>query len=191
MYRAPERPEEGSRWWLDAHAQTSTNFGTRHDAARLSTASRYLALADATRGDAELDAKKGAKVKATKGEESTQMIYEYEVIMPGAEFFGGIEYRALKEGELDALVSALSYACRGESHGGYLYVVGAKSGTGLGRMRWHFRGLSRSIRPASMDADATLMPALSGGGSARLDAYKARLAENRAEILACLEELAA
>lgn len=191
MFRAPEKVEEGSKWWVDAHAQVGVNFGTRHDAARIATASRYLALPDAARSDMALDGKGKGKAKEPKGEESTQMIYEYEVILPGTEFFGGIEYRALKEPELDALVSALSYACRGARGGGYEYVVGAKSGTGLGRMLWRFTGLSRQVRPAAMSVDSSLLPALATGGTDRLDLYKARLEQHRAEILSTLEEMSA
>jgi len=177
------------RWQLDGNAQTGSQFGTRHDAARIAHAARFLALPDAERGIVEASAPKG-KTKAPKGEETTQMIYDYETILPGAEFFGGIVYRGLKEQELDALVSALSYACDGADGSGYLYRVGAKSGTGLGRMRWHFTGLQRPVTPSAM-SESTLLPVLSGGGSERLEAYKVRLHEHRAAILSSLEELAA
>lgn len=190
VFRAPGLVDTSDpRWQLDGNAQTGSQFGTRHDSARIASATRYLAIADATRLIDTASTPKG-KTKAPKNEESTQMIYDYETILPGAEFFGGIVYRGLKEPELDALVSALSYACDGADGSGYLYRVGAKSGTGLGRMRWHFRGLQRPVTPTAME-ESTLLPVLSGGGSDRLEAYKVRLHEQKAAILAQLEEMAA
>lgn len=187
-FRAPAGTD-AHRWEVDAHAQVGVQFGTRHDAARIASATRYLTAPDADRLIDSASEPKG-KVKAEKSSDSTQMIYEYEVLLPGTEFFGGIVYRGLKEPELDALISALSYACDGVDGFGYLYRAGAKSGVGLGRMRWYFRGLQRPVTPTAMD-EATLLPVLSGGGSERLDKYKARLREHHAEILAKLEELAA
>lgn len=188
-FRAPVTPE-GSRWEMDGNAQTGSQFGTRHDAARIAHASRYLAL-PAAQAVAEEASKPKGKAKEERGEQTTQMIYDWEVILPGAEFFGGIVYRGLKEAELSALLSALSYACDGHDGDGYLYRVGAKAGTGHGRMRWRFEGLAKPIALPVMES-AELLPMLAPGeGVDRLEAYKRHLADNRQAILVELEELAA
>ena len=192
LFRRPDSiANEHPRWALDGNAQTGSEFGTRHDAGRIAHAASYLALTDKAKLDLTADAKKGGP-KAPKDEQSTQMIYDWEVILPGAEFFGGIVYRGLKETELSALIAALSHACDGRhTDGGYLYRVGAKSGTGHGRMSWHFTGLMRPVAtPALVPSDA-MLPVLSDGATDRLDAYRAHLAANREDILAQLEELAA
>jgi len=183
-WRGPESLSGNQRWAVPAGAQTGSQFGTRHDAARSASASRFLALPDANR--ALLPVAKGAK-----NEESTQMIYDFEIILPRSEFFGGINYRGLKEAELDALASALSYACDGKDFHAYMYRVGAKASIGLGRMRWYFSGFQRPVVATPMDPSNMLLPAISGGGSERMDAYKAQLRDNARDIIAELEELAA
>lgn len=193
LFRRPETIAPGiDRWLIDGNAQTGSEFGTRHDAARIAHAASYLALPAQAAQVAGADAPKG-RTKEKKDSESTQMIYDWEVVLPGAEFFGAITYRALKEAELSALVSALSHACDGRhSDGGYLFHVGAKRGTGHGRMSWHFHGLARPIATPRYDASDVLLPALVEDQSAsRLDAYREHLASKRSEILAELEEIAA
>jgi hypothetical protein len=181
LFRMPEFLRGNPRWQVAASAQLSQEFGTRHDAARSAQAARYLAL----------PAPKEEGKKTKKNEDSTQMIYEFEVIAPRAEFFGGIVYRGLKDQELDALASAISYACEGAEGSGYLYRVGAKSSVGFGRMSWALHGWSRRIATPVVEPSAELMPAVSSGGKERLEAYRKRLHEHRAEIMAELEELAA
>ena len=106
LFRRPDHmPADHPRYLVDGNAQVSREFGTRHDAARITHAAAYLALEDKTKGQLVADAPKG-KAKAPKDEQSTQMIYDWEVVMPGAEFTGGIVYRALKDAELSALISA-------------------------------------------------------------------------------------
>ncbi len=193
LFRRPEvvAPDE-PRWLLDGNGQVSSNFGTRHDAGRIAHAAAYLALPAQSSLLAAADAPKG-KVKAPKDEASTQMIYDWEVVMPGAEFFGGIAYRGLKEAELSALGAALQHASDGQhTDGGWLFTVGAKRATGHGRMSWHFTGLEQRLVAPDMVASTALIPALAGDQhAARIDAYREHLVQRRAEILADLEEIAA
>lgn len=191
IQRRPDWIDMGPRWLIEAGPQVGTMFATRVDAARIEHSAAYLALTDKASDIAAADKPKG-RAKEDKPADSTQMIFDWEVILPGAELWATVTYRGLKSGELDALVSALSYACDGRhSDGGYLFTVGAKRGTGHGRMSWHIDGLARPITtPVEMPAD--LLPVTSdGAGADRLAAYRARLAEARAEILRWLEELAA
>ena len=190
QFRAPETVTQ-QRLQLDGNALVGSQFGTRHDAARIAQAARYLALPAAAAVAEEASAPKGkTKAPAAEKSETTQMIYDYEVILPGAEFFGGIVYRGLRDAELNALVSALSYACDGAEHGGYLYRVGAKSGTGLGRMRWYLSGLQKPLAPTAMEP-SSLLPVLADDGASRLAEYQAHLRSNREAILAELAELSA
>ena len=183
MWRKPDG-FSSERWFVPASAQTGSQFGTRHDASRSASASRFLALPAST-----LDA--ADKKKGKKNEDSTQMIYDFEVALPRTEWFGCIVYRGLKEQELDALASALSYACDGARGDSYAYRVGAKSGTGFGRMEWRFAGFQRPVEPPPVDPSDVLLPAVSSGGGERLRAYKDRLKEHAQSIIAELEEMAA
>jgi len=182
-FRAPAALSDNPRWSVPASANVSTEFGTRHDAARSAAASRFLAL----KAPVEL----GAPTKKGKPEkESTQMIYEFETISAGAEFFGGLVYRGLKPQEMEALESALTYACDGADRGAYLFRVGAKASTGFGRMLWRMDAWAKRLAVAPSDPSKALLPSVSEGGTARLEAYRARLAEHRAAILEELEALA-
>lgn len=191
-FRRPDLVDaQHPRYLVDAGAHVGSEFGMRHDAARISHAASYLAIEDKSRVELVADKGKG-KTKEKKDSDSTQMIYDWEVILPGSEMTGAIVYRALKEGELSALASALSHACDGvHTDGGYLYQVGAKRGTGHGRMSWRFSGLTRPVATPAMTPTDVLLPAIATDASERITAYKAHLAEHRADILAELEELAA
>lgn len=175
---------------MRAGAFVSDDFGTRHDAARSLAGQRYLAIEDRAKADASGEAKKG-RVKEDKPDDSTQMIYSYETISPGAAFYGSIIYRDLTDRELDALRSALSYACSGRApDGGYLFTVGAKRGTGLGKMSWHFDGAIRHVTaPTSTPSDAMLPVVSTAEPSAALAVYAERLREHRDEIVTLLREL--
>jgi hypothetical protein len=165
-------------------------FGTRHDAARLPYAQRLLGAPKAL---IEVEPAKGKK--PPKDEDSTQMIFDWETILPGSLMWGGIVYRELSPHELDALRSALSYACEGmHPDGGYLFRVGAKRGTGHGLMSWRLSGSIRTVTaPVNTPSDSMLPSVRTDGepASAWLGEYVAHLREHAAEIVALLEEVAA
>lgn len=188
-FRMPEYLRGRPGWDADCSLFTGMQFGTRHDASRAASSGRFLALADKQRLIEDVSAPKG-KTKGDKSDDSTQMIYDFEVILPNASFFGGLTYTSLKDAELNALISALSYGCQGESANGYHYQVGAKASIGLGKMRWHFRGLAKQVQAPSMESSQDMLPVLVDAASERLDAYRAHLRERRDEILRELEELA-
>ena len=172
-----------------AGAFVGEEFGTRHDAARLPYAQRLLG---APRPAPEEPEKKG-RTKGAKDEESTQMIYDWEVVLPGSRFWGGITYRELSPIEIDALRSALSYACEGmHPDGGYLFRVGAKRGTGHGLMAWRLSGSVRTVDvPVSTPSD-TMLPALvdrEQPTSGWLGTYVTHLREHRDAIVSLLEEV--
>lgn len=173
-----------------AGSYTGEEFGTRHDVARLPYAQRLLGAPKPVAEDAAKP-----RTKQPKDDDSTQMIFDWETILPGAQFWGGMTYRDLSERELDALRSALSYACEGmHADGGYLFRVGAKRGAGHGLMSWRLSGSVRSVSaPASTPSDA-MLPSITAkddaaGGS--LSAYAESLRAGASEILRELEEIAA
>lgn len=163
-------------------------FGTRHDAARLPYAQRLLNAPRAV----EAEPVKGKR--APKDEESTQMIYDWETVLPGARFWGGLTYREMSPRELDALRSALSYACEGmHPDGGYLFRVGAKRGTGHGLMSWRLSGSIRTVTaPVNTPSDSMLPSVRREDEPATewLGQYVAHLREHKAEIVTLLEEVA-
>jgi hypothetical protein len=182
LFRMPDFLRGNPHWDVPAAARVTVEFGTRHDVAGSAAGGRYL---EAPKGLIE------PRKKGEKNTESLQMIYEFETIAPRSELFGGIVYRGLKDQELDALASALSYACDGADGGGYLFRVGAKSSVGFGRMVWRLHGFTRAITAPSAKPDSALMPAVSDGSQERLLAYQERLRQHKADVLAELEELSA
>lgn len=170
------------------HAGTfvGEEFGTRHDVARLPYVQRLLG---APKADPEAPKAKG---KAPKDEESTQMIFDWETILPGSCFWGGIVYRDLSEREIEALRSALSYACEGvHPDGGYLFRVGAKRGTGHGLMSWRLSGSVRTVEAPTSTPSDTMLPSVTvreDGGP--FGGYVDHLREHREEIMTLLEEVA-
>lgn len=184
-HRAPAMTE-ATELLRHAGAFVGEEFGTRHDAGRLPYAQRLLGAPKPIE-----DEKKG-RTKAAKDDDSTQMIYEWEVVLPGARFWGGFGYRDLSPRELDALRSALSYACEGRHHDGYLFRVGAKRGTGHGLMVWRLAGSVRTVEVVSHTPSDTLMPALiERDDPGPLGGYVAHLREHRDEIVSLLEEIGA
>lgn len=175
---------------MRAGAYVSDDFGTRHDAARIASAQRYLAIEDAAKVDA--GGEKKGKAKAEKPDDSTQMIYSYETIAAGSCWYGGVDYRDITDREFDALKASFSHACYGRApDGGFIYAVGAKRGVGLGKMSWHFANAERIVTAPTFESRGSLLPTtLTQESSAHLDAYTASLRERRDEIMRELEELA-
>lgn len=169
---------------------TGDEFGTRHEAARLPHVSRLL-LPEAIEARSAAKSKaKGATGATEKAEGSSQMIYDFEVVLPGSRWYGDISYSDVTSGELDALTSSLSYACQGRGpSGGYLFRVAAKSSIGFGLMEWRLDGAVRTVAVPRFEPDSTMLPAVADDD--RLSGYAAHLREHREEILAVLGEIGA
>ena len=164
-------------------------FGTRHEATRNPHVSRLLdsesrLLLEGKIGDQLAEGE--ARGATTKPKGSSQMIYEFDVIKPGALLWGGLSYRDLGNMEISALKEALSFACQGEVKSGLIYHLGAKSSVGFGRVAIQWSGSVRGIvAPELLKSDA-LTPAY---GASWDDAYTRHLQENCDEILAALQEI--
>jgi hypothetical protein len=167
------------------------DFGTRHEASRAPHVARLLTSKSRQQIDGKvsdaLDKAVEKKQAAPKSDDSSQMIYEFQVIKPGAMFFGGIHYRDLDGLEMAALKAALSHACQGRVGDGLVYMLGAKSSVGLGRVAMRWSGSIRGIAAPEMTVDKSLVPA---SGPEWDTAYTAHLKEHRAEILQALEDAA-
>lgn len=167
------------------------DFGTRHEATRSPHVARLLTdgarLALEGRVSDALAAAVEHGESTAKDVESTQMIYEFQVIKPGAVMFGGLNYRDLNGLELAALKAALSQACHGQVGEGLVYHLGAKSSIGLGRVAIKWSGSIRGIVAPQMSDDLSLVPA---NGPEWDTAYAAHLQEHRDEILQALAEAA-
>lgn len=166
-------------------------FGTRHDAIGLPAARRVLALEDAAGAD-------NGAVKRSRGDraklDTTQMIYEMEVVLPGSHWFGALHFVDLTEGELMALRTGLSYPCEGRhADGGYVYRLGGKGAVGYGRVSMAFAGTLREpVRPQDHTPSDVALPvvAADAGNDSRLAAYTQELHEHRGEILDLLAGMA-
>lgn len=159
-------------------------FGTRHEPTRQAHVARLLTAAESERLD--LAVSKKQTVKTPEKGDSQQMIYDFEVVKPGAVFWGAVHLDDLSELEGVALRSALSFACDGvHADGRYLYRLGAKNSIGYGRVAVTFTGaLREGIRPPDFRPGADLVPA--GQCDPALDAYRAHLRSEREAILGAL-----
>lgn len=162
------------------------DFGTRHEASRNPQVRRLLAGVDAkklTDGvSAQLDLAVGTG-EVSKVEGTSQMIYDYQVIVPGARLFGGLSYRDIGPLEMAALKASLSHACTGEVPSGLVYHFGAKSSIGLGRVALKWTGSVRGIVAAPSVVDASLAPS---AGPDWDGAYAEHLRDKRGDILDAL-----
>jgi len=191
---------EENAWRVPAQAQAAAKpmlamragqfreeeFGTRHEASRDPRVARMLTTGDTEAAEQRAIAGLGKKGVAEKADDSSQMIYEFQTIAPGARFWGRIEFRDCTQAELTALRAALAYACRGAEDGGYLFTVGAKASVGFGLMRWDVTGALRIDTPQWEPTDgAGIVPA---DVDPDLAAYAAHLRGHREEILTVLTE---
>jgi RNase P subunit RPR2 len=162
------------------------NFGTRHEASRSPHVARMLTGEERLRIEGQVSGALANK-DAPKADDSSQMIYEFQVIKPGALLYGGLNYRDFNIIELAALKAALSQACLGKIDDSLIYHLGAKSSIGLGRVAVKWSGSIRGITAPEMANDTSLMPS----ESAQWDTvYTEHLQKHRDEILKALEEAA-
>jgi len=166
-------------------AYLSEDFGTRHEQKNPNIAK----LLEVDQRNA-LEAAISHNVMEThtdKGD-SIQMIYEFETIKSGAQFFGAIHFRGLSKLELAALQSALSYGCDGTTPDQkMIYRVGAKSSVGFGRVavQWH-GSLREDIRPPNFE---DLQALTSFANTDTIAMYIEHLRQHKDEILSAMEAI--
>lgn len=155
--RLPPRLADHPHAALSNGALRTEVFGTRHDIVG-SPADRFIALATGT-----LDT--GTDVHTT-----TQMIYDMQVIKPGATLWSGLHLAAPTAGHQAALAVAIDEAAP-IVDGRRIINLGGKRSTGYGQCR--------------LDTDLTVL----GDLPALRDAYEAQLRTRRDDILTLLTEV--
>lgn len=159
-FRLPVHLADHPHAKLPAGAMRTETFGTRHDVAR-TPVDRYIALLDNT---GELD------LGTAEPLPTTQMIYDMQVIKPGAVLWSGLHLYAPTAGHVAALAVAVDEAAP-EVAGHRILPLGGKRSVGFGSCR--------------LEADLTVL-----GDVAELRAqYEAHLHAHREEILTLLDEV--
>ena len=142
-WRAPPDVRDDPRLTSPFGTWIEDVMGTRHDPMG-APAVRALMPADT---QTELDFAASAKLAKSRASErvergdSLQMIYEHQVVVTGAGFYGDVHYRELTPMERAALVAALSWSCAGEQDASYLFHFGARSSHAWGRAAVRFSGV--------------------------------------------------
>lgn len=180
-FRTPKYLQELPHTKKLAGAYKSEEFGTRHEASKAPYVSRLL------EGDARrLLEDKNAKAvesgqKQDKGD-SSQMIFEFQTIVPNSRMFSTIYFDELNRLEMGALKAALSFACQGGSdEEGYHYYLGAKRSSGWGRVAIKMIG-HKDVSPSISESEAMevcMDPQVE---------YERHLTSHKDEILEALKE---
>lgn len=194
-WRLPEDLREVALASARSNGLRATEFGTTVDTAGKSAVTRLLAadevkrLTEAKAAKQQKRAKGGSKTKdsADKDDDSRQMIYDFQVVKAGTQWWGSVHFRELTDMELAALASAFHYASTGERDGDVLGHIAAKSHVGFGLMQI---GLSGAVRATA--AEYRESGILATGNEARQSRdveYCEMLREHRAEIFERLREV--
>lgn len=169
-----------------APALLDEEFGTRQEPNNPNV-QKLLSTEERAAVEAETAEKQGQD-HPDKGR-SQQMIYDYEVVKPGAQFQGCVYYRELTDMEWSALAGAFYHAAEDTlPDGRQTYRVGGRSSVGLGKLGVQFFGsLREDIRPPEhVDADALVEW---GEGDDAMESYVEHLREHRGEIIEAMEAL--
>ncbi|WP_017602214.1 hypothetical protein [Nocardiopsis lucentensis] len=152
--RLPARLADHPHAALPNGALRTETFGTRHDTVT-TAADRFIALAEDTL-DSTID--------------TVQMIYDMQVIKPGATLYTGLHLATPTEGHVAAFYTALDEAAP-KTDRRRLLNLGGKRSTGYGQ--------------CAVDTPTEVETTI----SVRRDAYEAHLVDNRTEVLELLDEV--
>lgn len=191
-WRLPEDLKELALAKVRVGALRSEDFGTRHDMENRAIGVRLLDSGEAKERAAakvkRLARSGGTKDSADKGD-SAQMLYDFQVVSAGAQFWGTVWFSDLTELELAALASAFHYGSAGAHGDNTLMHVGAKASVGFGLMSVELRGRVRAT-PAEY-RDSKLLAADNDAQKSRAQQYCEHLREHRQEIFAAIREAVA
>ncbi len=188
-FRMPENVAQKLPAKLRAAAFRGEEFGTRHEATRNPSVDKLLVASERASREKLLKGKLETGDKSKGG--SSQMLYEFEVLMPGTVFYGGLYFDDLTALEMAALRSALEYQSMGKhADGGLVYRLGGKGSVGFGRVSVVFDGgLRETISPPSFSPNEGIMPMGKDADKDAMAAYVEHLRKNKNEIISCLEEV--
>lgn len=174
-------PEYLDRFEDAPDAYLASYFGTNHEPTRRRNIRELLHpdVRSQIEGDVSADEPK---------KKSTQMIFGYQCLMPGAVLVGTISLKnGVREKELQAFRSGFSWPSEGEGpNGGILLRLGGKGATGHGLVEMRFFGeLAKGIEPPEFVETEALAPAQADDD---LRDYADWLASNAEEAKAALSE---
>lgn len=170
----------------------ATDFGTNHEPLRRSDMRELLSESERTDYERMIGSK-FAEGDKRKGD-SSQMYYEYEVLVSGAVLVGGFSFPyGVSVDELAAFRSAFVYAAEGRADdGGILVRWGGASATGFGRVSLHLHGLlCEGIQPLRHVPTSEFSPPREEGQpyDEALLRYIDHLEQNRAGIRESLDAI--
>lgn len=186
-----ERLEDDARMLLSASAKSAwaysgKEFGTRHEPGS-PEATKMLTGDEKKRIEGARSNRQGDK-HPDKGD-SMQMIYEFQTLVAGTQFFSTIHFRNLDRLEKAALTGALHHACHEtRDDGRQVYQVGGKGSVGIGKVavRW-FGSLREDIRPPEhVDEDALVAFAEDGS---EMERYVEHLREHSDDLRKAMEAM--
>lgn len=190
-WRTPERLQEHAHTELSSWQFRGEEFGTRHEASKQPRVARMLDHDHMLALVAETSAKSEKDGAVAKIRGSSQMLFDFQVVKPGAVFWGEIRFRDLTDLELSALRAGIGYACIGRDGERFVMHVGAKRSVGYGRVACTLEGSIRHVSVPSEEC-TDLAPAVGTTDevAAELAAYVAHLRQHQDEIISLLREVA-
>jgi len=125
-----------------------------------------------------------------KKQKSQQMIYDFEVVRPGSQWFGEIIFESLTELELISFRSAIERASSYRSGDDWIILIGAKSSIGMGRMSFSFKnGLRETLSPPQFSQAEGISPNADNADEDLMSLYIDHLVKNKNEILEILSKV--
>jgi hypothetical protein len=195
QFRMPKHLKETPEAAMRMAEFRSEEFGTRHEPTRMDLVARRMLSEETVAADQKAlavvvdQAKRGAPAP-DKQEGTAQMIYEFETVAAGSLWWGGLYFDELTELELAALKSGLAYASRGKAgDGGIVFMMGAKSSVGFGRVSAQFSGSIRELAVPQYEPSDLPIPKEDTADTG-LDGYVSHLREKKEDILALLKVVA-
>lgn len=178
-WRVPDNMQAHPSLALRAGHLRGEEFGTRHESSRRPHVAKMLTSGEKERTE--------ALTQAPEKGDTAQMIYDYQIILPGAAFWGAMFLDDITDMEQAVFKSALSMACEGEAKdGGLLFRVGAKASIGCGLVSMQFSGSLRNPVKAPGFTESTALVAIDGQGDVK--AYAQHLRDCSQDIVTALTE---
>jgi len=190
-WRVPESLRGHAHTELRVGELIHDDFGTRHEPTRADATARRLLKGEDAERDLDLLAAAASKSKkAKKANDTAQMLYTFETVIPGAVWYGGLYYDDITGHELAALKSGLAMATRGSDPDGKLRLhMGAKSSIGFGRISAQFSGSIRKLDVVSYEPSTLPVPTQASREGEDVMSYVAHLKDNKGAILKVLKDI--
>ena len=193
-FRLPSNLLDKEEATMRANEFREEEFGTRHEVTRVDNMARRLLPPEQLDKETKLLSAAADKMNSNepreKQEGSGQMIYDFEVVIPGSLWWSTLSFYDLSAFEIAALQSAFIQEAQGLSgDGGTIFSLGGKSAVGFGKISFKMLGLlaqptGPKYKPSSKLVFGKIDP------KATLDKYGNHLLDNKKRILEILEAVA-